>query len=189
MIMKLNDLVQKILDNFEDGLVKEHPTLRDRPELVEKMILEVKLNINGERYAVLQSGTFDGKYYTDNGSSRSTTLPQYQDHFVRDYNVEYDCKMTDGFLFSTAYVNVNLEKRYYPTVLEFVENFLKQPLFKEESVYYIVYKKKRYFLSPENIFKFRDYSIRRIVTFGKVVSDPMERTYRTILQNRLFVKK
>lgn len=189
MIMKLNDLVQKILDGAVDGILKEHLTLRDRPELVEKMILEVKLNINGEKYAVLQSGTFDGKYYTEDGRSRSTTLPQYQDHFVRDYNVEYDCKMTDGFLFSTAYVNVNLEKRYYPTVLEFIDNFMKQPFLEEDSEYFIAYKKRRYSLTPENIFKFRNYFIRKIISHGTTKIDYPERTYRTVRNNYLFVKK
>ena len=189
MTMKLNDLVQNILDNAVDSLIKECPTLKDRPELTEKMLLEVKLNINGEKYTVVQlGGIFDGKYFDEHHGYTSTTLPQYQDHFVRDYTEEYNCQMSDGHVVGTVYVNVELEKRYYPTVLEFVDKFLKQPLFKDDSEYYIVYKKRRYNLSPENIFKFRSYSIRRITSSGKTVIDYPERTYRTVKVNYLFVK-
>ena len=185
--MKLRDLVQKILDNTVDNVVKEHPTLKNRPDLSE-MILEVKLNINGEKYSVFGSGTFDGKYYTN--SMSCTTLPQYQDHFVHDYNVEYDCKVTQRRIFCTVYVNVELEKRYYPTVLEFVDKFLKHPLFKEDnSEYYIVYKKKKYFLTPKIMFKFRNYTVRKITSTRYKQPNPLENRYDIIKENWLFVRK
>ena len=191
MTMKLNDLVQKILDNAVDNIIKDHSTLKDRPELTEKMVLEIKLNINGERYTVVQlDGIFDGKYFDESNSLVSTTLPQYQDHFVRDYTVEYNCKMSDGNVFTTVYVNVKLEKRYYPTVFEFMDKFVKHPLFKEDnSEYYIVYKKKKYFLTPKVMFKFRNYTVRKITSTRYKQPNPLKNRYDIIKENWLFVKE